>query len=135
MEGRQLLSVGDVDDGIARLLVAAKKGFDEAMVDLGAAYDVAGLEVDKGVSLRSAESVFSVGKRFEDGDGVQKNAEKAVEWYTRAAKMDDAKAIAALGFCYNVGVGVEKNVEKAVELHMRAAALGDSRAMNNLAVC
>ena len=77
------MSDGDVDGGIARLLVAVKKGFDEAMVDLGAAYDLAGLEVDKGVSLWSAESVFSVGKRFEDGDGVQKNAEKAVEWYTR----------------------------------------------------
>jgi TPR repeat protein len=68
--------------------------------------------------------VFAVGRRFEDGDGVQKNPIKAVEWFTRAAKMGDAKAIAALGWCYDIGIGVEMNGEKAVELYMRAAEDG-----------
>jgi hypothetical protein len=41
MEGRRLVSDGDVDGGIARLLVAVEKGFDEAKIDLVAAYELA----------------------------------------------------------------------------------------------
>ena len=60
---------------------------------------------------------------------MEKNAEKAVEWYTRAAEKGCALAMCNLGMCYDDGYGVEKSAEKAVEWYTRAAELGEAAAM------
>jgi tetratricopeptide (TPR) repeat protein len=66
---------------------------------------------------------------------VEKSAEKAVEWFTRAAEKGDATAMSNLGVRYDDGDGVEKNSEKAVEWYTRAADLGHATAMYNMGVC
>jgi TPR repeat protein len=48
------------------------------------------------------------------GLGVEKNAETAVEWWTRAADKGDETAMFNVGLCFNSGIGVPKNEETAV---------------------
>jgi hypothetical protein len=66
---------------------------------------------------------------------VEKNSEKAVEWYTRAADLGHATAMYNMGVCYEYGTGVEKSAEKAVEWYTRAAEKGDAQAMSDLGGC
>jgi TPR repeat protein len=61
---------------------------------------------------------------YKNGNGVEKSAEKAVEWYMCAAEHGNAKAMRYLGRCYENGYGVEKSAKKAVEWYARAAELG-----------
>ena len=42
-------------------------------------------------------------------DGVPQNAEKAVEWFTKAAEQGDDEAQFQLGYLYSKGEGVVKN--------------------------
>ncbi|MDR0524746.1 MAG: tetratricopeptide repeat protein, partial [Spirochaetaceae bacterium] len=64
--------------------------------------------------------------QFELGLGCHnvKNNEKAVYWYTKAAKQGHASAQYNLGFCYTRGEGVRKNDETAVQWFAKAAEQG-----------
>ncbi len=62
---------------------------------------------------------------------MEKSAEKAVEWHTRAAELGHATAMFNLGFCYENGYGVEKSAKKAVEWYARAAELGHATEHTN----
>ena len=69
------------------------------------------------------------------GDGVEKDVEKAVYWWQKAADAGDSDAQYRLAFCYLKGDGVEKDVEKAVYWWQKAADAGDSDAQYRLAFC
>ena len=75
--------------------------------------------------------MFSLAVCFDMGDGVEKNAEKAVEWYTRAAEKGDGQAMRDLGECYENGYGGKKSAKKAVEWYARAAELGHATEHSN----
>ncbi|MCC7312417.1 MAG: SEL1-like repeat protein [Sulfuritalea sp.] len=68
------------------------------------------------------------------GDGVTKDATKAVEWYQRAAMQGDANAQVNLGRRYAHGDGVAKDAAKAVEWYQKAAAQGEENAQFSLGV-
>jgi TPR repeat protein len=72
---------------------------------------------------------------YEDGTGVTKSADKAVELYQRAADLCNVDAIVNLALCYKNGTGVTKSDEIAVELYERAIELGDAGAVFSLALC
>src|SRR6185312_13494846 len=72
---------------------------------------------------------------YENGTGVEKNIQKAVELYQKAAEQGDAMAQTNLGVYYEDGTGVEKNFQKAVELYQKAAEQGYARAKINLGAC
>lgn len=55
-----------------------------------------------------------------------------IEWYEKAAALDDAKAITNLGNIYAKGIGVEQSFNKAKAYFLRAADKGDAVAMSNL---
>ena len=69
------------------------------------------------------------------GDGVEKNVEKAVYWWQKAADAGNSAAQFNLAICYLKGDGVEKDVEKAVYWWQKAADAGDSTAQYRLAFC
>jgi len=77
----------------------------------------------------------SLGYCYDNGDGVEKDPEKAVYWYTKAAEQGDAKAQFYLGVCYYNGEGVEKDLKKAAYWYTQAAEQGDEDAQFNLALC
>lgn len=77
----------------------------------------------------------NLGICYENGAGVAKDPERAVEWYEKAAQLGHASAMCCLGFCYKDGVGVPKDEEKAAELFQQAAEQEDPDAMCTLGWC
>lgn len=74
----------------------------------------------------SATAMFNLGAFYEFGIGINKDLEKAVEWYQRRADKGDAAAMIQLGLCYFNGNGVEKDSKKAVEWYQRGADNGNT---------
>ncbi|CAB4380462.1 unnamed protein product [Rhizophagus irregularis] len=50
---------------------------------------------------------------YENGEGTEKNLEKAFYWYQRAAENDVKEAMFNLAKCYKNAKGTEENLEKA----------------------
>ncbi|KAH3760950.1 calmodulin-dependent protein kinase [Pelomyxa schiedti] len=82
----------------------------------------------------SSVTLLGVGYHFGLG-GVDKDINKAVTLYQRAADAGDATATWRLGWCFYCGLGVDKDIHKAATLWQRAADAGDVKGMSNLAVC
>jgi len=67
--------------------------------------------------------------------GVEKNLEKAVSFYEKAANMNDPDALFQLAVCYANGFGVkERDVNKALALFCQAADQGSAAGQYALAV-
>ncbi len=64
---------------------------------------------------------FQLARCYRLGIDVEKNIEKAVEWYTKAAEQGDPWAQIELGDIYYFGNCVEKDYSKAVEWYTKAA--------------
>ena len=90
-----------------------------------------------------AEAQFQLGLCYDRGNGVTKDAVKAVEWYRKSALQGNAKAIRNMAVFYENGEGgLEKNKDKATELYKLAfpglatlAEQGDSDAQRYLGCC
>ena len=76
-----------------------------------------------------------LGNCYYNGNGVEKDYAKAVEWYTKAAEQGNAEGQWRLGNCYCSGNGVEKDDTKAVEWYTKAAEQGDSAGQWRLGNC
>ena len=72
---------------------------------------------------------YNLGLIYAQGDGVPKDATKAVEWFQKAAVQGDARAQRNLGLSYAYGDGVPRDVANAVEWYQKAAAQGDAGAL------
>ena len=62
----------------------------------------------------------NLGIMYANGDGVEKNEQKAVELYKKACDGGEMAGCTNLGFMYANGNGVEKNEQKAAELFKKA---------------
>ncbi len=82
-----------------------------------------------------AESQAVVGILYDEGLGLQQDAEKAVKWYRKAAEQDNASAQYNLALCLHLGTGTEKNESEAVVWFQRAAEQGDREAQYYLGLC
>ena len=69
------------------------------------------------------------------GGGVEQDYQKAIEYFEKAAKMEEETAITRLGICYLYGYGVEENPTEAIEYFRKALKKGDDNAMIILAGC
>ena len=70
-----------------------------------------------------AEAQYQLGLKYNKGDGVELDFNKAVYWFSKSAENGCSNGINALGVCYYYGEGVEKDVVKATELYAQAAEL------------
>lgn len=77
---------------------------------------------------------FFLAKRLQKGEGVTKDASKAVYWYARAAEKNIAPAQLNLGIMYLRGEGVRADITTGRAWLERAANLGDNRASYALAM-
>jgi hypothetical protein len=75
-----------------------------------------------------------LGVAYLKGDGVQKDAARAVEWFRKAAEQGNPKAQNNLGVAYLNGTGVSRDAVKAVEWFRKAAEQGSRDAQYNLGV-
>jgi len=74
-----------------------------------------------------------VGMLYEKGIGVEKNVDKAVEYYEKAAKQGFAGAQARLGVMYRLGDGVAKDPKLAEKWLKKAARQDVAEAQYHLA--
>ena len=86
----------------------------------------------KAAERGGAKAQFKLGVCYDKGDGLDKNKEKALEWFHKAAERGYSKAQYTEGIRYSNGEGVAKDKEKAFEWFHRAAEQGYSKAQCNL---
>lgn len=75
-----------------------------------------------------------LGCMYRDGDGVDKDGNKAVEWLTKAAEQGSSDAQCILGRMYSDGDGVVLSYSKALAWYTLAADQGDADALVSLGV-
>lgn len=77
------------------------------------------------VQKSDAEAQYELGLRYQEGDGVPMDKEKAVACFRRAAEQGNAAAQNRMGIAYSTGDGVPTNSVEAVKWYRRAAEQGD----------
>ena len=79
-----------------------------------------------------ADAMFKVGTIYLNGDGTEQDYSKAIEYFTKAAKMDYKDADYQLGKIYRDGIGVEQDYSKAIDYFKKAANLKHRKAIENI---
>lgn len=79
-------------------------------------------------------ALFEIGRRYTDGDIVERDLAKAAEWYRLAAEAGYAPAQYRLGNFHEKGHGVGIDLAEAAVWYRKAAEQGNALAMHNLAV-
>ncbi|MCI5146368.1 MAG: sel1 repeat family protein [Candidatus Electrothrix sp. AR3] len=70
------------------------------------------------------EAAFSMGLRYDLGDGVERDPELAAQWFEKAAKKKIAGAYLYLGMKYEFGAGVGQDKQTAIDWYKQAALRG-----------
>jgi TPR repeat protein len=77
-------------------------------------------------------SEYDEGRKSLHGRGVEKNPEKALEHFRKAAELGHIEAPGAIGYFYFVGLVVEKDEAKAAECFQKGSDKGSALAKFNL---
>jgi TPR repeat protein len=73
----------------------------------------------------SAEAQFTLGSKYDDGQGVSQNKKEALRWYQLAATQNHTKAQFTLGQIFHYGMfGLVQNKTEALRLYQLAAKQG-----------
>lgn len=80
----------------------------------------------------SREDEYNKAEKYYYGDGVEKDYEKALELYMKAAMLGMAEAQNDVGECYYFGKGTREDREEAFKWYKKAAKQGDAYAQYNL---
>lgn len=83
--------------------------------------------------LKLAEEWNKRGDDYYRGRGVEKNEEKAFEWYNRAARAGNIFGMVNVAYAYQHGEGVEQDYKRAFYWYKKSAEAQDARGMNYLA--
>jgi TPR repeat protein/uncharacterized RDD family membrane protein YckC len=112
-------------------------GLMEASLALLAGYGVMAMkrqiaDLEKSANQGNAVAQNTLGERYQTGQGVPKDLNKAAELYRKSADQGNADAQNNLGWLYQNGLGVPKDLAKAAELYQKSADQGNALAQNNL---
>ncbi len=77
---------------------------------------------------RAAQPQYELGMRYLNGDGIEMDSQKAIDYLTRAAEDNHVEAQYQLGLCYLDGKRVERNDELVRHWLDRAASAGHTEA-------
>lgn len=80
-----------------------------------------------------AYAQYFLGRMYERGEGVEKDAKTAAQWYRKAAEKGVNDAQFRLALMYENGQGVPKDMEYAYGWYSVAAHLGSNKAIPALA--
>jgi len=89
-------------------------------------------QIQRWVEKGKAWAQSSLGRKYQDGDGVDQSYQQAVEMYELAASQGHAVAQYNLGCMYDDGRGVDQSYERAAEYYEAAARQGFAKAQFNL---
>lgn len=90
--------------------------------------------IKRHAAVGDAAAQYNLGVMYLEGQGVEQDVVKAVEWYEKAVAQGLAEAQYNLGWMYATGKGVSQNYAKAIDLFEMAAAQGDAESQYNLGV-
>lgn len=77
--------------------------------------------------------LYDIADMYCNGNGVEKNLQKALELYKIVADNGNVECMENVGVMYsNEKYGIPRDIEKAIEYFERAAVLGSKKAMYNL---
>lgn len=103
---------------------------------LGLSAKVAEASASAGASIDSIspnpDFEYELGKKNLHGRGVEKDPEKALEHFKKAADLGHIEAPGAIGYFYSVGLVVEKDEAKAAECFQKGSEKGSALAKFNL---
>ena len=71
-----------------------------------------------------SEAKYQLGFRYSTGDGVEKNANKAVDLWNKSAQNGNVNSQVSLGFAYLHGEGISQDFSKAIYFMNKAAEQG-----------
>lgn len=92
--------------------------------------------LEQSALLGYAPAQCALGKHyFSAGNGLKKDATKAVEWFWKAADQNNADAKYWLGLCYFEGIGVRQSDMDAIRWFLLAAEQEHPKAQYHLAKC
>jgi len=94
-------------------------------------FDVLKSKAEKG----DAEAQLQLAYRYANGDGVARDAAKAVKWLRKAADQGSARAQCQLALYYASGTGVKPDKFEGAHWLRRAADQGLAEAQFNLGIC
>lgn len=85
----------------------------------------------------AANAIFNLAICYENGQGVLKDQNKAIQLqlHQRAADLNHAGAISNLAVFYENGKGAIKDQNKAIQLDQRAADMNHANALLHLIAC
>ncbi|GET58310.1 kinase-like domain-containing protein [Rhizophagus irregularis DAOM 181602=DAOM 197198] len=89
----------------------------------------------KAAELEHDTAQYNLVNMYIDGDGVDKNYDKAFKLCKKLAGKGCPSGINLLGYCYDIGIGTDIDKEKSFELYRNAADLGNLNGLNNLGIC
>ena len=79
-----------------------------------------------------ADAQYKIGGQYHFGQGVKKDYEKALFWYSKAAEQGHARAQFSVGAAYDNGRAVVKDDAEAVKWYRKSAENGYSEGQYNL---
>lgn len=83
----------------------------------------------------NVEAQMRMATKFENGENVAKDINKAIELYKKAGNQGNVKAQLHLGDVYSKGLGVDKDEKEAMEWYRKAAEAGNADGQYNLGSC
>ena len=86
----------------------------------------------QGAEAGNADAQFTLGIRYQVGDGVERDRKVAAEWFQKAANQDHARAQYELSECYKMGWGVPQSRELERKWLRESAKNGDKDAKRRL---
>ena len=88
--------------------------------------------LSEAAQLGDANAQCTLGKAYDDGQGVPQNYAEAVKWFSKAAEKGNAEAQYNLGLAHANGFGIPQNHTEALRWYRKAAEQGFVRAQCNL---
>jgi hypothetical protein len=80
----------------------------------------------------NAEAQYNLGKMYAEGNGINKNDEKAFFWYQTSANQNYAPSQYEVGSAYETGCGIQQDYAQAAHWFNLAAAQNHKPALINL---
>ena len=88
----------------------------------------------KAAEQGSADGQSALGTCYYFGNGVSKDDEQAIVWYTLAAEQGDASSQSQLGMLYYDGYNIPQDYNKSFEWYTKAAIQGHAEAQYYMSV-
>lgn len=143
-KGHIAYRVKNYPEAVYRYKLAADKGNEEAMYNLGLMYtEGVGFKQSysealnwfkKAAEKEYAAAMYNIGVMHYYAQGTPQNYAEAIQWFKKAAEKNDIKAMNNLGIMYDNSQGVPKNHTEAFSWYKKAAEKGYTQAKHNVGV-